>query len=113
MQIPALLLIPVAVPWTPQLAVLLILGIGAGIVQPSMSSLISRNAPPTIQGGIFGVTQAVGSLARAFGPLAGNALFDFRHWMPYALAATVMLIPAGLAWRLRMPRDSGIGVPGH
>jgi MFS family permease len=113
MQIPALLLTPFAIPWAPQLVVLLALGIGAGIVQPSMSSLISRNAPPTIQGGIFGVTQAVGSLARAFGPLAGNALFDFRHWMPYALAATVMLIPAGLAWRLRMPQESKAPVPAH
>ena len=60
MQIPTLLLLPFAVPWTPQLATILVLGVGSGIVQPSMGSLISRNAPPAIQGGVFGVDAVVG-----------------------------------------------------
>ena len=102
-QVPALLLIPFAPPWLPQLAVVLLLGVGAGLAQPSLGSLISQAAPPWMQGGTFGLTQALGALARILGPLAGNAFFDVRPWLPYALASLVMLIPLLGAWRVRDP----------
>jgi DHA1 family tetracycline resistance protein-like MFS transporter len=108
LQIPAFALIPFLPPWAPQLFLCLFLGIGGGLLQPSISSLISRRTPREIQGSTFGVSQSLGALARITGPLVSNPLFDWRYWAPYALGSLVFLIPAGLAWRLTMPEDAHV-----
>ncbi len=100
---PIFLAVPFAPLWAPALAVILFLGICGGLAQPSLSSLISRNAPSQIQGGIFGITQALGALARCVGPLISNPLFAFRPSAPYILGAVVILFPAMAAWKLKMP----------
>jgi len=114
LQTPALAAIPFATPWGWQLGVLFILGIGTGLAQPCLGSLISKNAPKEMQGGIFGVTQSIGALARIVGPLVSNTLFDFRYWGPYILAAFLMVIPLLGMWRIRISagmHDSPGGVP--
>jgi MFS family permease len=113
LQVPALLIAPWANPWIPMLLLVLLLGVGVGLVQPCMSSLISQNAPPSMQGGIFGVTQSLGALARILGPMMGNSLFDQRavlfgrqHWMPYVFGACVVMLPLLGSWKLKMPQKS-------
>lgn len=111
-QAPILMCVPFARPWIPQLIGATLLGIASGLAQPSLGSLISKTAPPDMQGGIFGVTQALGAMARILGPLAGNALFDVRYWAPYALAAVIMLVPAIAAFRIPLgPKDDASDGP--
>lgn len=101
LQSPALVGLAFSPPWIPMLFASLVLGIGSGIAQPSLGSLISRRAPATMQGGVFGVTQALGALARILGPLLGNALFDVHAWLPYVVAGCLMLLPMGAAFIVR------------
>lgn len=102
-QVIVLALVPFTPPWIPLLLGVIVLGFGSGLAQPSLSSLISRTAPASMQGGIFGVTQGLGAMARIFGPMIGNALIDVRAWLPYALASALMAVPMFGAWRLRQP----------
>jgi len=115
LYIPALALVPFAPLWMPAILCIVALGIAGGLAQPSLSSLISRAAPREIQGGIFGITQALGALARFLGPLVSNPLFQWRPYAPYLLGAIVILFPAFAAWKLSMPPagEDGESVPGH
>lgn len=105
---PALALVPFMPLWIPTLITVVALGITNGLAGPSINSLISRTAPRTIQGGIFGVTQSLGALARVIGPLMSNPLFAFRPYAPYVLGGTILLIPALLAWTLRIPAPENL-----
>ncbi len=49
---------------------------GFGLVNPSLSHLISVNADEGEQGGTLGLSQSVGSLARVFAPSLGVTLFS-------------------------------------
>ena len=102
-QVPALALLPWAHPWIPLTIIVVMLGAGAGLSQPSLSSLVSLTAPATMQGGIFGVTQSLGALARTLGPIVGNTLFDLKHWAPYAFGAFVVFIPLLGSFGLKQP----------
>lgn len=103
---PALLLMPWLGPWIPMLLCSLALGVGIGIGSPSINSLVSRTAPADLQGGVFGVTQALGALARILGPLSGNLLMGRSPWLPYAVAGSLTLIPLLGSLRLTLPQPS-------
>ncbi len=112
-QAPALALVPFTPPWLPLLAGALVLGVGNGMAQPSLSSLLSRVAPVALVGGVFGVQQALGAIARIVGPVLGNWLYEAGPWVPYALAALLMVVPLTLAQRLREPPETAPeGAPG-
>jgi MFS family permease len=100
MLIPGLALVPFAPLWLPVVLVAALQGFGSGLSQPSLSSLVSRNSPAQIQGGIFGITQALGALARLVGPIIGNPLFSENPIWPYVLGAFVLLFPSIAAWSL-------------
>jgi MFS family permease len=68
-----------------------IMAIGNGLNTPSLSSLISRAASGDDQGGVLGVSQAMGALARISGPLIGTWTLAFGTTMPYLTGAIVML----------------------
>lgn len=63
---------------------------GFAFVTPSVQSLISRRSDPDKQGGILGVAQSAGSLARIAGPLVGNTLFEVSSTLPFWSAAVLM-----------------------
>ncbi|RYG86991.1 MFS transporter [bacterium] len=108
--IPALALVPFTPLWFPGILVSIALGIANGLAQPTLSGLISRNAPVTILGGIFGITQALGALARVLGPLLGNPLFELRPWLPYVAGAGLACVPAFLVWTTKLSfRPAGTG----
>ncbi|MFC1627894.1 MFS transporter [Gemmatimonadota bacterium] len=93
----SILLIPSLglMPFSPGLAVLMILSgvmaIGSGINTPSLNSLISRSVSPEEQGGIMGITQSLGGLARVIGPIWGGFTFSLiGHSAPYWTAAILM-----------------------
>ncbi len=110
LQSPAILSIPL-VPWGPLVFLgALVLGVGSGMAQPSLTSLISRSAPPAMVGAVFGITQSLGSLARIAGPVIANSLFSIKPWAPYALGSALLLIPAVMAWRVEQPAPASSGV---
>lgn len=103
--IPGLALTPFAPFWIPALCIMILIGYGLGFTNPNVSSMISRNAPRTMQGGIFGITQALGSLARILGPLISAPLFRASPSAPYLLGAGLLIIPAAAAWALKPPPE--------
>jgi DHA1 family tetracycline resistance protein-like MFS transporter len=56
---------------------LFFLAIGQGLVNPSLSSLVSKGAPTSRRGSIMGIYQSAGSLSRVLGPPIAGFLFDF------------------------------------
>jgi len=100
---PMLAIVPFAPPWLPQIAGIVVMGLATGLAQPCLSSLISRAAPADMQGGSFGLTQALGACARILGPMIGNQLFDLAFWAPYALAGLLVCVPAFLSRSIRLP----------
>lgn len=100
---PAIALVPFSPLWLPAILVVILLGIGNGLAQPSLSSLVSRSAPKEIQGGIFGVNQALGALARLVGPIISSPLFAYKPSAPYIVGALVILFPTFAAFRLSTP----------
>ena len=74
------------------LAGLVLLGIGYGGAVPAVLGLLSRAASPERQGGVLGVGQSVGSLARVLGPAMAGALFDIRLAFPYVAGAFLILL---------------------
>jgi MFS family permease len=55
---------------------LLGIAIGNGLVSPSLSSLVSKGAPDDKKGGVMGIYQSAGSLARTIGPPVAGLMFD-------------------------------------
>ncbi|MFO0576793.1 MAG: MFS transporter [Polyangia bacterium] len=82
-------------PWMPSLratvAVLLALAVGQGLLVPSLATLLSRDSSAHEQGGVLGIGQSLGSLARALGPPLAGTLFDQGAARPYVLATVLML----------------------
>ncbi len=81
-----------------------ILALGAGLVNPATSGLISLYAGETEQGRILGIFRSLGSLARAITPIAAGVIF----WMMggptvFAAAAALSFGSWWLARRLPPP----------
>lgn len=101
--IPGLILCPISPLWIPTLFVIFLLSMGNGLSQPSLSSLISRSAPKEMQGGIFGINQALGAFARCIGPIVSNQIFRSHPSYPYILGAAIIALPAVASWTLKQP----------
>lgn len=69
---------------------LLLVSLGNGINTPALSSLISRAAGGDRQGGVLGVSQSFGALARVGGPLCGGMLLGYGEGVPYVAAALIL-----------------------
>lgn len=96
--------------WAPSLGwalvALTLLAIGYGGTVPSILGLISRASPPTLQGGMLGVGQSVGSLARIVGPVVAGAALDISMALPYLLGASVAALGTLGAIGLIQPVDT-------
>ncbi len=101
-----LLLTPFCPLWFPGILVLLAIGFASGLSQPSLSSLISRSSPMTMQGGIFGITQSLGAVARLIGPLVSTPSFVRAPHLPYIIGAGLYLFPMAGSWKLKQPTVS-------
>jgi|SRR5271165_1086147 len=77
------------------------LAIGMGLTQPSLNSLISRQAGSAEQGEILGVSQSVGSLSRVLGPAIAGFLFSYLgRAFPFIWGAALVIIALALALNL-------------
>ena len=84
------------------------LAIGAGLTQPSLSSLLSRFARADEQGGTLGIGESAAAFARIIGPEAGT--WTFGRWsqaFPYLGGAALMAAAAVVGATVRQePRDT-------
>lgn len=96
--------------WAPTLgwtvAGLTLLAVGYGGTLPSVLGLVSRVSPPSLQGGVLGVGQSIGSLGRIVGPAAAGAALDVSLALPYALGAGVAALGTLGALGLVQPRSA-------
>jgi MFS family permease len=77
--------------------------VGTGLLTPSLSSYVSRQATAQSQGATLGVLQSMNALARVLGPLAAGILYQsFGMRGPYG-AGTIGMV-AALLLALRLPR---------
>jgi MFS family permease len=80
-----------------------LLAVGMGLLNPSVTSLISREAGADERGGIMGVSQSASSLARILGPAVAGAAFSlWGRNAPFLLGA--LLMAAVVAMAVRLPR---------
>lgn len=72
---------------------LALLSLGFGLGNPSLLSLVSREAPAELRGGAMGLSQSSSSLGRILGPVWGGVAFSLlgRDW-PF-LSGALILIP--------------------
>jgi len=78
-----------------------LISVASGILTPSLSGLISLATPAEEQGGVLGIYQSLGSLARAVGPFLGGFVFDVvSPGAPLWMAGIVLWIAALAAARL-------------
>ena len=86
---------------------LALLALGFGGTLPSIASLLSRVAPPELQGSVLGIGQSVGSLARILAPAWAGIVYDLWGiaW-PYLGGAWVAGAAFLVALALR-PRPRG------
>jgi len=100
-----LLLIPFSPSITVLLLILILLAFGSGLNTPSLQSLISQASAAEDVGGVMGVSQSAGSLARIIGPLIGGWMFDLlgiRY--PFFIGAAIMIVAFILSFRLLTSR---------
>ena len=86
-----------ATPFTPPVGPLLLalaaIAFGQGLTSPVLSSLISKTSQRQEHGGVLGISQSVGSLARILGPMWGGMLFDLAGPAgPYVTTAALMAV---------------------
>ena len=78
-----------------------VMSFGNGLVNPSLSTYVSRRAPPAAQGESLGVMQSMGALARVVGPTFGGFLYGHGHRLPYVSGAIGLCVAFVLALSIR------------
>jgi DHA1 family multidrug resistance protein-like MFS transporter len=80
----------------------LLFSVGNVLLQPSVTSLISKRAAPGQQGSAMGLNNSFQSLGRAMGPLWAGFAFDIYDTLSFWTGALIQLI--AFAFSLRMLR---------
>ena len=79
----------------------MVLAVGNGLTQPNTSAYVSKRVAASEQGAMLGVSQAMASLARVFGPAFGGFLYStLGSLAPYIASTFGMLLAFFLALRL-------------
>lgn len=93
--------------WSLLIAGMTFLAVGNGLSNPSLSSLVSKEADETERGAVLGVYQAASSLARVAGPMyAGFVFVQIGPAAPFMIAAACMAPAFIMVWLLpHVPAD--------
>lgn len=80
------------------------LAVGYSLTNPCLNALTSKSASADEQGGVLGLMQSSGSIARVIGPISAGLLYDFNLTAPFLVGAVLAILSAGLwlAYRLRI-----------
>lgn len=99
----AMALFPILPSYSAYFLLAIPLSLGSGLVNPSLSSLISKSVGAHEQGSTMGLSQGLGSLARALGPFCGLITFamgiHLPYWIASAISATLLLLCIRLFWK--------------
>jgi len=85
---------------------LLFLGLGQGLANPAITTLVTQHASPQRRGEALGFQQSAYAVARILGPPAAGAMFDHAGiWTPYVAAAGLCVVGALLitGWGIERP----------
>ena len=83
--------------WALLVPALLCLVVGQGLASPTQSSLLAGRVGADRRGGVLGIQQAAGGLARVVGPLAGGAAFEHVGVSaPYVGGVALVAVALGL-----------------
>ncbi len=92
---------------------LLAVGVGWGLLAPSLQSLVSRRAMANEQGQVLGVNQSASALARVIGPVAAGWAYGALG-PGLGFVAGGLVIAAAAAWVYVMPEsETGAQTPFH
>jgi DHA1 family tetracycline resistance protein-like MFS transporter len=90
-------------------AMLVPVGLGWGMMAPSLQSLISRRADARAQGEVLGVNQSASAVARMIGPVAAAAGYGvFGPGLGFLAGGLLVLAAAAWIW-LMAPRGAAPG----
>lgn len=87
----------------------LLMAFGTGLINPTLSGLISRSAGEDEQGRVLGISQGLGSLARALGPFCGLLTFQILASLPYLIASAISVALLAAGARKWLARDARSG----
>ncbi|TBR18684.1 MAG: MFS transporter [Chitinophagaceae bacterium] len=87
------------IPW--ELIACTVLSFGNACITPSISSWLSKIAPPVSIGQVLGANQSFSSLARVIGPPLGTSIFSAHHNLPFYLSGLIMILPLGIILKLK------------
>ena len=88
-------------------------GIGGGVLQPSINSMLTKRVGADERGGILGISAALVSGANALAPLMGGILFQVNSGLPFMVWGALLALLFGLAWMLLKPETSQAGGVGQ
>ena len=91
-----LLVLAAAHRWLLLVPALLALVVGQGLVMPTLTSLVAGRVEAGRRGGVLGVQQAAGGLARVVGPVSAGLAFEHVAVAAPYLAGTALLVAAAL-----------------
>ena len=77
-------------------ATIIVVTLGDGLFQPSMSGIIANAAPPDAQGLVQGANQSQQSLSRTLAPLLAGALSPLSITAPYWVGALIVATAVGV-----------------
>lgn len=89
--------VPVAVFVPLGLLGLVFVAFGSAFFTPTISSLITQTAKESEQGKVLGLMQAMGSLGRVIGPVTGGFLYGIAYFLPFTVAAAIMILTGVMA----------------
>lgn len=98
-------LVAVSTTWVVLVLALVALGVGQGIANPAITTLVAEHAADDRRGEALGFQQSAYALARVVGPPVAGVLFDHAVWSPYVAGAVLCALAAALVgvWRLTEP----------
>lgn len=101
-----LLVLGGAAVWVVLGVALLLIVVGSGVTNPSLTTLVADSAPADRRGEVLGFQQSAGALARVVGPpLAGLSFDHVGIGAPYSLGALVFLVAIAASWGIRTSRS--------
>lgn len=77
-----------------------LVGVGASLNGPALTSLISKEAKPSHVGLAMGNAQAVSAMGRVLGPALGGILFGWKPQAPFLTMGLLLCFAVWLAWTL-------------
>ncbi len=92
--------------WTYSTIGIIFISIGNGIVNPNLTTLVSKNVESQNQGLILGIYQSLGALARIIGPVLGSVIYSLNWILPFILAPIIYILNS--IWFKRYKADQEI-----